>query len=56
MVPSLPEWPAYAAPEYRLLEYGNEITIRSNANSPSIDFFQRVFEKMRLKPVSPRAP
>jgi para-nitrobenzyl esterase len=46
---SLPQWPAYAAPEYRLLEYGNEITIRSNADSPNIDFFQRAFETMRRK-------
>lgn len=49
---SLPQWPAYTAPEYRLLEFGNEITVRSNANSPAVDFFQRVFETMRLKPVS----
>jgi len=46
---SLPQWPAYAAPEYRLLEYGDEIAIRSNADSPNIDFFRRVFETMRRK-------
>ena len=46
---SLPLWPAYTAPGYRLLEYGNEITIRSNADSPNIDFFQQVFEAMRRK-------
>jgi len=51
---SLPQWPAYTAPEYRLLEYGNEITIRSNADSPNIDFFQRVFETMRRKSASAR--
>jgi hypothetical protein len=37
-----------------LLEYGNEITIRSNADSPNIDFFQRVFETMRRKSASAR--
>ena len=46
---SLPQWPAYAAPEYRVLEYGNVITIRSNADRPSVDFFQQVFQTMRRK-------
>ncbi len=49
---ALPQWPAYTAPDYRLLEYGDEITIRSNAGSPSIDFFQQVFETLRRKSVS----
>jgi para-nitrobenzyl esterase len=52
--PGLPEWPAYRSPEYRLLDYGDEIAIRSNADSPNIDFFQRVFETMRGKQTSPR--
>jgi para-nitrobenzyl esterase len=51
---SLPQWPAYTAPDYRLLEYGDDITIRSNADSPKIDFFQQMFETMRRKPGSPR--
>jgi len=51
---SLPQWPAYTAPDYRLLEYGNEITIRSNADSPHIDFFEQVFETMRRKRASPQ--
>lgn len=51
---SLPQWPGYTAPDYRLLEYGNEITIRSNADSPNIDFFQQVFEAMRRKRASSR--
>ncbi|MEO8622164.1 MAG: carboxylesterase family protein [bacterium] len=51
---SLPQWPAYKAPEYRLLEYGNEISVRSNAGSSNIDFFQQVFEAMRRRSVSPR--
>jgi len=46
---SLPQWPRYAAPEYRLLEYGNAITVGSNADSPNIDFFRHVFETMRRK-------
>ena len=51
---SLPQWPAYVAPDYRLLEYGNEITVQSNADSPSVDFFQTVFETMRRKQARPR--
>jgi para-nitrobenzyl esterase len=47
---SLPEWPAYRAPEFQLIEYGNAITIGSNAVSPHVDFFQRVFETLRVKP------
>jgi carboxylesterase type B len=46
--PALPEWPAYTAPEYRLLDYGDEITVGSNAKSNQVDFFQSVFETMRL--------
>ena len=42
-----PEWPAYKAPEYRLMEYGNDIAIGSNADSPNINFFQQVIETMR---------
>jgi para-nitrobenzyl esterase len=45
----LPQWPAYRAPDYRLLDYGDEITVRSNARSPQVDFFQHVFETMREK-------
>jgi hypothetical protein len=35
-----------------LLEYGDEITRQSNADSPSVDFFQKVFETMRGKPAN----
>ena len=51
---SLPQWPAYTAPDYRLLEYGDDITVRSNADSPAIAFFQQVFETMRRTGASPR--
>lgn len=52
--PSLPQWPAYTAPDYRLLEYGNEIAISSNADSPNADLFQQIFETMRRRRASPR--
>ena len=41
-------------PDYRLLEYGNEIGVQSNAVSSTIDFFRQVSESQRRKPTSPR--
>jgi para-nitrobenzyl esterase len=52
----LPQWPAYRAPDYRVLDFGDAITVRSNARSPEIDFFQRAFETMRRKPSMAEAP
>jgi len=49
----LPQWPAYTAPEYRVLDYGNEITVRSNAQSPEVAFFQHIVETMRGNDVIP---
>jgi para-nitrobenzyl esterase len=46
---SEPRWPVYAAPEYRVLEYGDGITVRSTADSPNVDFFQQVFAGMRRR-------
>jgi para-nitrobenzyl esterase len=54
--PSLPRWPAYEAPDYRLLEYGDRIAIRSNPDSPAIHFFQNVIETMRRRRASPSTP
>jgi hypothetical protein len=47
---TLPQWPAYRSPDYRLLDFGDTATLRSNARSPEIDFFQRAFETMRGTP------
>jgi para-nitrobenzyl esterase len=52
----LPQWPAYRAPDYRLLDFGDAVTVRSNAQSPEIEFFQRAFETMSRKPWMPTAP
>jgi len=49
----LPQWPQYRAPGYRLLEYGNEVGVQSNAMSSTIDFFRQVSESLRRKPTSP---
>jgi para-nitrobenzyl esterase len=46
---SLPKWPAYAAPKYEVLEYGNEIGVGSNADNSAVDFFQQAFDSMRGK-------
>ena len=52
----LPQWPAYRSPDYRLLDFGDRVTVRSNAPSPQVDFFQRAFETMRGKWSRPTAP
>jgi para-nitrobenzyl esterase len=44
---SLPRWPAYTAPKYEVLEYGDQITVGSNANNANVEFFQRAFAVMR---------
>ena len=48
----LPQWPAYRSPDYRLLDFGDTVTLRSNARSPEVDFFQHAFETMRSKPLA----
>jgi para-nitrobenzyl esterase len=45
----LPQWPAYRSPDYRLLDFGEAVTVRSNAQSPEVEFFQQAFETMRRK-------
>jgi len=53
---NLPYWPAYHSPDYRLLDFGDATTVRSNARSPEAEFFQRAFETMRRKPWRREAP
>jgi para-nitrobenzyl esterase len=45
----LPRWPAYRAPEYRVMMFGDEIALRSNATSPIVDYFSTVYAAMRHK-------
>lgn len=45
--PGLPEWPRYRAPEYRVMNYGDEIALRSNAGSSKIEFFTPIVEQTR---------
>ena len=44
---SLPRWPAYKAPKYEVLEYGDAVSVGSNADNQSVAFFQQAFEVMR---------
>ena len=50
----LPQWPAYRSPDYQLLDFGDAVTVRSNARSSEIQFFQQAFETMRGKPSVPK--
>lgn len=45
----LARWPVYRSPDYRVMNFGNEITVQSNAGSPQLDLFRRVFDTMREK-------
>jgi para-nitrobenzyl esterase len=46
---NLPNWPAYQAPAYRSLEYGDRITKESGYREAQIDFFRRVLGQMRTR-------
>ena len=52
----LPQWPAYRSPDYRLLDFGDAVTVHSNARSAEVELFQRAFETMRLKPSTSTVP
>jgi para-nitrobenzyl esterase len=53
---ALPQWPVYRSPDYRLLDFGDQTTVRSNADSPHVDFFRRAFETMRGQSSRPTGP
>jgi para-nitrobenzyl esterase len=46
----VPAWPPYRFPDYRLMDFGEAATVRSNARSPEVDFFQQALEAMRRRP------
>jgi para-nitrobenzyl esterase len=46
----LPPSPVHRAPDYRVLDFGDAVSLRSNARSPEVRLFQQVFETMRRKP------
>jgi carboxylesterase type B len=43
----LPQWPTYGSPGYRMMVFGDQIGVSSNATTPVVDFFSRVFDVMR---------
>ena len=45
--PGLPEWPRHRAPDYRVMDYGDEITVRSNPRSATVEFFTPMVEQTR---------
>ena len=45
----LPQWPMYPSPDYRVLDFGDTATVRSNAHGSEIEFFRRVFETLRAQ-------
>jgi para-nitrobenzyl esterase len=47
---NLPVWPAYKAPTYAYLEYGDVIATASGFRQAHIDFFKHAFEQMRATP------
>ena len=52
----LPQWPPYRSPEYQILDYGDEITVRSNARSAQVEFFRPIVETMRRQESEPECP
>jgi para-nitrobenzyl esterase len=49
---NLPLWPAYTAPTYRYLDYGDVIAAASGFRDAQIDFFERAFARMRQDPTT----
>jgi para-nitrobenzyl esterase len=45
--PGLPEWPAYRSPEYLILDYGDDIAVRSDIHGAQVESFAPIVEKTR---------
>jgi para-nitrobenzyl esterase len=48
--PGLPQWPPYKPRDYQFLDYGDAVTVASDASDPSIEFFQRAYANMKAAP------
>lgn len=46
--PSLPDWPAYHAPEFHELEYGDVSRVGTNAGNEAVELFERAWEATRV--------
>jgi carboxylesterase type B len=44
---SLFSWPRYRAPQFTFLDFGDATTAGSDSQSAQVEFFRRVFEKVR---------
>jgi len=51
--PGLPRWPRYKPRDYRFLDYGDVVTVGSDADNPAIGYFRRVYAAMRAAPPKP---
>jgi para-nitrobenzyl esterase len=49
----LPQWPAYRSPEYRVLDYGDEIAVRTDVHGAQVEFFAPIVEKTRRREAEP---
>jgi para-nitrobenzyl esterase len=52
----LPEWPRYRAPDFRVLTYGDEITIGPHAHGAAVEFFTPIVEQTRRQQASLERP
>jgi para-nitrobenzyl esterase len=50
--PGLPKWPAYTARDYQVLDYGDLVSLTSDANDPAVGYFRDVYLRMRLAPAA----
>jgi para-nitrobenzyl esterase len=46
---SLPKWPAYSAREDQSLEFGDQISVRSEINKAGLDFFDGYYQSLAVK-------
>jgi para-nitrobenzyl esterase len=46
--PGLRRWPAYTAPGYQVLTFGDALTLGSNAGDRAPGYFEKAFAKMRI--------
>lgn len=46
---SLPKWPAYNAKEDQSLEFGDQISVRSEINKAGLDFFDSYYQSLSVK-------
>ncbi len=43
----LTKWPAYSAKEDQVLEFGDQIAVKSEVNKAGLDFFDGYYQKVQ---------